>query len=180
MSTRRSVLALLLGGVGWLWLHHRPPRTEGLLVGVVAAAQRLEPRDTPPPPLPPPVSVEAMPRRRVRERRRRQGDHGDRSQRSNPLEFAERVPPVVRELLSPLSAPSCGASSGGAPVPNVVHQAWFGGGKLMFAKLLSVLSVRYVLRPQSHVLHYDEQPNDALEWQCVCRLATCVKAKPRS
>ncbi len=50
----------------------------------------------------------------------------------------------------------------------------------MFAKLLSVLSVRYVLRPQSHVLHYDEQPNDALEWQCVCRLATCVKAKPRS
>ena len=47
----------------------------------------------------------------------------------------------------------------------------------MFAKLLSVLSVRYVLRPQSHVLHYDEQPNDALEWQCVCRLATCVKAR---
>ena len=120
-----------------------------------------------------------MPRRRVRERRRR-NDHGHRSQRSNPLEFAERVPPVVRELLSPLSAPSCGASSGGAPVPNLVHQAWFGGGKLMFAKLLSVLSVRYVLRPQSHVLHYDEQPNDALEWQCVCRLATCVKAKPRS
>ena len=30
----------------------------------------------------------------------------------------------------------------------MVHQAWFGGGKLMFAKLLSVLSVRYVLRPQ--------------------------------
>eukprot|EP00964_Phaeocystis_antarctica_P115856 scaffold79845_cov46-Phaeocystis_antarctica.AAC.3 len=29
------------------------------------------------------------------------------------------------------------------------------------------------------MLHYDELPNDALEWQCVCRLATCVKATPR-
>ena len=112
-------------------------------------------------------------------RRCRRG-HCDRSQRSNPLEFAERVPPVVREVLSPLSTPSCGASAGGAPVPNVVHQAWFGGNKLMFAKLLSVLSVRYVLRPQSHLLHYDEQPTDALEWQCACRLATCVKATPRT
>ena len=149
-----------------------------------AAPQRLEPRGTPPPALPlppPPVSADAtMPRRRVRERRRRQGDHGDRSQRSNPLEFAERVPPVVREVLSPLSTPTCGASAGGAPVPNVVHQAWFGGGKLMFAKLLSVLSVRYVLRPQSHLLHYDEPPHDALEWQCACRLATCVKETPRT
>ena len=142
-----------------------------------APVQRPEPRDTLPPP-PPPASAVTMPRRRVRERRRRrQGDHGDRSQRSNPLEFAERIPPVEREVLSPLSAPSCSASAGGAPVPNVVHQAWFGGGKLMFAKLLSVLSVRYVLRPQSHLLHYDEQPNDALEWQCACRLATCVKAR---
>ena len=173
------MLALLLGGIAWLWLHHRPPRTEGLLVGVGAAALRLEPRGTPPlPPGPPqPVPADAtMPRRRVRERRRRQGD---RSKWSNPLEFAERVPPVVREVLSPLSVPSCGAS--GAPaVPNVVHQAWFGGGKLMFAKLLSVLSVRYLLRPHSHLLHYDEEPNDALEWRCACRLATCVQATPRT
>ena len=146
------MLALLLGGIAWLWLHHRPPRTEGLLVGVGAAALRLEPRGTPPlPPLPPqPVPADAtMPRRRVRERRRRQGD---RSKWSNPLEFAERVPPVVREVLSPLSVPSCGASASGAPaVPNVVHQAWFGGGKLMFAKLLSVLSVRYLLRARVRV-----------------------------
>ena len=166
------MLALLLGGIAWLWLHHRPARTERLLVGAGAAALRLEPRGTPPlPPGPPqPVPADAtMPRRRVRERRRRQGD---RSKWSNPLEFAERVPPVVREVLSPLSVPSCGAS--GAPaVPNVVHQAWFGGGKLMFAKLLSVLSVRYLLRPHSHLLHYDEEPNDALEWRCACRLATC-------
>lgn len=177
--TRRSVLALLLGGIAWLWLHHRPLRTEGLLVGVGAAAPRLEPRGTPPlPPLSPPVSADAMPRRRVRERRRRQGD---RSKWSNPFELAERVPPVVREVLSPLSTPSCGASAGGAPaVPNVVHQAWFGGGKLMFAKLLSVLSVRYLLRPHSHLLHYDEEPSDALEWRCACRLATCVQATPRT
>ena len=128
-----------------------------------------------------------MPRRRVKERRRRQGDRsqddrsqGDRSQWSNPLEFAERLPPITRKVLSPLDAPSCSRSASGAAVPNVVHQAWFGGGKLMYAKLLSVLSVRYVLRPLRHVLHYDVQPKAALEWQCACRLATCVKANPRT
>ena len=41
-----------------------------------------------------------------------------------------------------------------------------GGGKLMFAKLLSLLSVRAMLRPERHFLHYEEEPNDALEWRC--------------
>lgn len=128
-----------------------------------------------------------MPREgRRRLRRRRQGD---RSKWSNPLEFVERVPAVVDELMAPLDRPSCsdGAataaqiSAGAAQVtPNVVHQVWLGGGKLMFAKLLSVLSVRAMLRPERHFLHYDEEPNDALEWRCACRVATCVQTEPRT
>ena len=120
-----------------------------------------------------------MPRRlRRQERRRRQGD---RSLWSNPLEFVERVPPFVRDVLAPLDVPSCSSASGGSEaVPNVVHQAWLGGGKLMFAKFLSVLSLRYLLRPHRHLLHYDEPPSDALEWQCACRLATCVQVTPRT
>ena len=50
----------------------------------------------------------------------------------------------------------------------------------MFAKLLSVMSVRAVLRPEQFFLHYDERPNEALEWQCACKLATCVEVAPRT
>ena len=61
-----------------------------------------------------------------------------------------------------------------APIPNVAFQAWLGGGKLMFAKLLSVLSVHFLMKPDRHLLFYDEEPRDADEWRCACQLATCV------
>ena len=44
----------------------------------------------------------------------------------------------------------------------------------MYAKLLSVLSVHYILRPASHMILFDEEPPDTPEWQCACRLATCM------
>jgi hypothetical protein len=50
----------------------------------------------------------------------------------------------------------------------------------MFAKLLSVLSVKYVLRPERQYLHYDQLPNDSLEWRCACKLATCVQTDLRT
>ena len=78
--------------------------------------------------------------------------------------------------------PSCIASDrlSKAEIPNVAYHAWLGGGKLMFAKLLSVLSVHYLMKPDQHILLYDEEPNDALEWQCACRVARCERIELRS
>ena len=101
------------------------------------------PSAAPSPPSPPPPS---MPRRRNR----------NRSKMSNPLEFADRAPPWAADLPPTIERPGCAA--GESSTPNVVHQVWLGGGKLMFAKLVSVLSVRYLLRPEQHFLHYDEPP----------------------
>ena len=61
-----------------------------------------------------------------------------------------------------------------APIPNIVHMAWLSGAKLMFAKLLSILSIHYVWRPDALYLYYNELPNDAPEWRCACKLARCV------
>lgn len=50
----------------------------------------------------------------------------------------------------------------------------------MYAKLLSVFSVHFVLRPERHVLLYDRLPADSKgqvwpEWQCACIVAECRK-----
>ena len=50
----------------------------------------------------------------------------------------------------------------------------------MFAKLLSILSVRYVMTPDRHYILYDEEPRANLDWQCACLLATCVPVTLRS
>ena len=50
----------------------------------------------------------------------------------------------------------------------------------MFAKLLSILSVGYVMKPQRHYILYDEEPRANLDWQCACLLATCVPVTLRS
>ena len=50
----------------------------------------------------------------------------------------------------------------------------------MFAKLLSILSVHYVMTPERHYILYDEEPRANLDWQCACLLATCVPVTLRS
>jgi len=118
---------------------------------------------------------------RGRRRRSRRADRGPEPDvaESNPFEYSERTPATTPD--SAASSSSTGACepltavSGAAEVPNVVHQLWLGGGKFMFAKLLSVLSVRYALQPDRHYIHYDREPNDSADWNCACRLAKCVK-----
>ena len=113
-------------------------------------------------------------RRKVRSKQRRAARAGDGEEHpSNPFEYADRQPEYVRLPLDVRS--SCPHRRLDATaVPSVVHQAWLGGGKLMFAKLLSILSVRYVLRPEHHYLYYD-RADDSLEWRCACKLAECVQ-----
>ena len=108
----------------------------------------------------------------VRRRRRRQRAATPES--SNPFEFAERRPAPVEVIPA---APTCEQTSTceQSAVPKYVHHLWLGGGKLMFAKLFAILSVRYALKPQRHFIHYDVEPNDAPEWKCACKLATCVQ-----
>ena len=50
----------------------------------------------------------------------------------------------------------------------------------MFAKLLSILSVGYLIKPERHYILYDEEPRANLDWQCACLLATCVPVTLRS
>ena len=104
------------------------------------------------------------------------------------MEFASVPPAFIDEPPPPstLASPSCDDDAArSAAIPNVVYQAWLGGGKLMFAKLLSVLSVHYLMRPERHYILYDEEPRDADEWRCACRLARCratpstVRLRPR-
>ena len=109
-----------------------------------------------------------MPRRARRRRR------GDRSSWSNPLEFAARVPPRVDSPNLAKLQPDCRNNDGAPEIPNAAFQAWLGGGKLMYAKLLSVLSVHFLMRPTRHILLYDEEPNASPEWSCACRVAKCV------
>ena len=115
-----------------------------------------------------------MPRRAKRRRR------GDRSTWSNPLEFAARVPPHVNEPLDTARLLSCRNNNGAPEIPNHVFQAWLGGGKLMYAKLLSVLSVHFLLRPARHIILYDEEPNESPEWRCACRVAKCLPTALRT
>ena len=86
-------------------------------------------------------------------------------------------PPAISD--SPHTAPlnaSCKIGTEEA-VPNIVHQIWLGGRRLMYVKLLSVLSVHYLMRPASHFLYYDEPADQSMEWKCACTLATCVKVE---
>ena len=76
--------------------------------------------------------------------------------KSSPLEFATVDPAELTAL--PEDAARC--RRGGRPVPSIVHQIWLGGWKMMYAKLLSVMSVHYLLRPERHVLLYDTVPVD--------------------
>mmetsp|Transcript_28865 Transcript_28865/g.96795 ORF Transcript_28865/g.96795 Transcript_28865/m.96795 type:complete len:269 (-) Transcript_28865:544-1350(-) len=96
--------------------------------------------------------------------------------KSSPLEFATVDPAELTAL--PEDAARC--SPGGRPVPSIVHQIWLGGWKMMYAKLLSVMSVHYLLRPERHVLLYDTVPVDGKgvewpEWRCACLLAHCER-----
>lgn len=110
----------------------------------------------------------------VRRRRRRQRAATPDS--SNPLEFAERRPAPVEAIPAALTCEQTSTCEQSA-VPKYVHHLWLGGGKLMFAKLFAILSVRYALKPQRHFIHYDVEPNDAPEWKCACKLATCVQIR---
>ena len=96
--------------------------------------------------------------------------------KSSPLEFATVDPAELTAL--PEDAARC--RRGGRPVPSIVHQIWLGGWKMMYAKLLSVMSVHYLLRPERHVLLYDTVPVDGKgvewpEWRCACLLARCER-----
>lgn len=121
---------------------------------------------------------------------RRTRRRGNRVGWSNPLEFSSRPPATIDQApdIKGLVQPSCGHAprdSNATFIPNVVYQAWLGGGKLMFAKLLSVLSIHYIMKPQRHTIFYDEEPNDALVGAATMprpshRARTCCTFKPLS
>ena len=97
---------------------------------------------------------------------------------SSRLEFAsfEPAPLTLRQDTRSIA----GCKPGGQPLPSVVHQIWLGGWKPMYAKLLSVMSVHFLLQPERHVLLYDVRPTSSKgevwpEWQCACLLAECVQ-----
>ena len=69
--------------------------------------------------------------------------------------------------------PSCKRKAT-STVPSVVHQIWLGRKKLRYHRLVSVLSVHFVMRPERHFLYYDEPHSGDTEWECACMLATCV------
>ena len=104
------------------------------------------------------------------------GGKAQRAIESSPLEFASSTPAIQPARLPGLGGASCAV--GGRPVPPLVHQIWLGGWKPMYAKLLSVMSVHFMLQPERHLLLYDVLPADAKgevwpEWQCACILAEC-------
>ena len=74
-------------------------------------------------------------------------------------------------------APPCPAATIGHPagIPNVAHQIWLGGGTLRWEHILSMLAIRFVLRPERYVLHFDIAPKASAEWECACSLASCVQ-----
>ena len=67
------------------------------------------------------------------------------------------------------------AASGTATIPNTVHQIWLGGGELKWEYLLSMLAIRFILRPERFILHYDTQPSESPQWTCACSLAECKR-----
>lgn len=131
---------------------------------------------------PPPGPFEEEERGDGGERRDRAiGGKGQRASESSPLEFASFEPPVSTAPPPAALGGGAGCTVGGHPLPSVVHQIWLGGWKPMYAKLLSVLSVHFLLRPARHVLLYDVLPTDRRgepwpEWRCACLVAECRKA----
>ena len=95
---------------------------------------------------------------------------------ANPFEYADKAPSWVSDVM-PLATPTC-AEGQTSQIPNTVTSFWLGGGKLMFAKLLAMLSVHLFVRPEKHVLLYDE-PDSSKEWQCACLLASCQRVSLR-
>ena len=67
-------------------------------------------------------------------------------------------------------------ADGRARIPNIAHQIWLGGGVLKWEYLLSMLAIRFVLRPEQYLLHFDLKPEDTPQWACACSLAQCVHA----
>lgn len=88
------------------------------------------------------------------------GGKNQRSIESSPLEFASFEPAAMMNRPNAWLGETAGCvrAPGKRPVPSVVHQIWLGGWKPMYAKLLSVLSVHFLLRPKKHVLLYDVIP----------------------
>lgn len=95
---------------------------------------------------------------------------------ANPFEYADKAPSWVSDVAS-LATPTCGEGQA-SQIPNTVTSFWLGGGKLMFAKLLAMLSIHLFVRPEKHVLLYDE-PDSSKEWQCACLLASCQQVSLR-
>jgi hypothetical protein len=101
-----------------------------------------------------------------------------RAVKSNPMEFSTHAPtPLSKLAADALDKPTC-VQRVHRSIPSVVHQIWLGGIKLMYAKLLSVMSVHYVLQPRRQFLWYDVLPRNSKgelepEWRCACLLATC-------
>ena len=89
---------------------------------------------------------------------------------SNRLEFASRAP-AAKAAMDDVAA-GCTPDESRPPVPSVVHQLWLGGGKPMYAKLLSVLSILSmlcVLSMLSEPLHHVNAKFLAMLIECIPR-----------
>lgn len=47
---------------------------------------------------------------------------------------------------------------------------------LKWEYVLSMLAIRFVLRPEQYLLHFDVQPEATPQWTCACNLAQCIQA----